>query len=111
MVILTAADKFIPSELILSVTLILPLFAAYTTAIIKFLLNPERKEKKEKKVNYTVFLITFTVPVLFIIYIASIIIWKAFGPISFDTFKSLLGVGETAFGVYVGMIVNSTFKE
>ena len=109
-VVLYAFDKFTDSELSTTIGLILPLFTAYTTAIIRQFLNEKSCDYKAQPELFPKIFVTFFIPSIFVLFIFSIIMWKSFGSLGFNSFTTLLGISETSFGGYVGMIVKEMFK-
>ncbi|MCP4352202.1 MAG: hypothetical protein GY795_42625 [Desulfobacterales bacterium] len=117
-VILLIFILFIPmnefSQLTTTLGLIVPMFSVYTTAIIRFIIkNMEHTELPDKTVSRMFVFLSFFLPTVFIIYLSSIIIMKAYNYAfsDFDNFKIVIGLSETFFGVYVGQIIVSLYDE
>ena len=108
---LTILDRFTKPELFTAVGLILPLFASYTTIIVhRFLSLTKEKPPDPKLVPFPRIFVALFIPSVFVLFVLAGIFWKAFGSLDFDSFRTMLGVGETAFGIYIGMIVKSMFE-
>lgn len=112
-------DGLTKDETYSAITLILPLFTVYLTVIIKDLLsNPYRRteSKKEKtkpvkRVKTAIPIMTFLVfPAYFIAIIVSII-QTAKGNFTGEELQKSIGIIESAFGVYIGLIIFALFKE
>ena len=97
------------------ITLILPLFTVYLTVMIKDMLsNPyrnEKKQEKQKKVKGSISVLTF---IIFPIYFVTIIIsinQTARGNLQADELQQIIGIVESAFGIYLGQIILTLFKK
>ncbi len=97
------------------ITLILPLFTVYLTVMIKDILsNPyvEKEDKpKIKKVKGSIVLLTF---IVFPLYFAAIIIsinLAAQGSLQIEELQQIIGLVESAFGVYLAQIILTLFKK
>ena len=101
--------KFTPGQLFTTLGLMLPLFTAYTTAIVATFLAAKNSPTDSVLVDESKVFVAYFIPSLFILFILFSIIWKAFGTLDFEPFTAMLGVSETAFGVYIGMIVKNLF--
>jgi hypothetical protein len=101
------------TETTTSVALITPVFATYTTAIIRFIIDHRRAQNvKSPVVTKTYVFISFFIPALFVSALIIIVILRGYkvwirDP---DMYKQLLGAAETIFGVYVGMILRDMFE-
>jgi hypothetical protein len=108
------SDYFLFEEMTTALALIIPMFATYTTVIIRNIIDemhPTQRESKEVTVAFT--FISFFIPSLFTFFIAALIILKALniGFDSFEQFKILLGLAETIFALYVGQIISKLFNK
>ncbi len=113
----SATQGLTKSETISAFTLILPLFTVYLTVMIKDIVDNPYKTKKKKtevvRVKSSISLITFIVfPVYFLAIVMSIN-QTAQGNEFFsgDGLQQIIAIIESAFGVYVGLIVFSLFKK
>ena len=104
---------FLFDEMTTTVALIIPLFSIYTTAIIKDVIaNRVSRPTKQKTVSPEYVFITFFIPGIFVFLLISIIILKSFniGFEDFEQFKIMLGLLQTIFGAYMGLVLSSQFK-
>lgn len=100
-------------ELTTTIGLLLPLFATYTSAIIRDIIrNAENHKKSNRTVNKPFQIITMFIIGLFFFYLFMIITLKAFnyGFQDFEQFKILLGISEAVFGAYIAQIIFSMYE-
>ncbi|MCA9744425.1 MAG: hypothetical protein H6695_13490 [Deferribacteres bacterium] len=107
-------ERFLFTEFTTSIALIFPMFAGYTTAIVRFILqNPENKKTKEINLTGMYAFISFFFPMLLIFSCGGLILLK--GNVkaltNFENFKIALAILETIFASYVGLVVTPLFKE
>jgi len=97
------------------ITLILPLFMVYLTLIVKDLLsNPYKStetNEKPKIVKGPITAITFIIYPIYFIALAYCINQTAKGELQGDDLQKILGFIESAFGVYIGQIIFTLFKQ
>ena len=97
------------------ISLILPLFMVYLTIIIKDLVsNPYKtNDSKEKPVvvKGSITAITFIIFPIYFIALAYCINQTAKGEMQSDDLQKVLGLIESAFGVYIGQIIFTLFKK
>ena len=108
------AGGFLFEEMVTALGLIGPLFAGYTTVIFAYVIDhPEVITSPGEKISLTYRIMSLFVPLLFIgIVGGAVVLWAykiAFT--TFDQFKTLVGLLEGAFGVYVGQFIYSMFKK
>jgi hypothetical protein len=90
--------------------IVLPLFATYSTAIVKFYLKHFAGDTRGRlRISISQATIFIAFPFALVMFLFGVASWKAFGTLTFQNFVNLLGVSETAFGVYVAMIVAEFF--
>jgi hypothetical protein len=84
----------------------------FYTIIKDIIANKEIDQRTQKKYPPGFALISCIITLMFIIYLLTIIIVKAYnlGIADFDQFKALLVLGETIFAAYVGQIVHAMFS-
>ncbi len=97
-----------------TIAIIAPLFAGYTTLIVKHIIaNRNRKsDPSTSPIQSGLFVfVSLFIPVVFICVIVSMVLVRAYnaGISDFEQFKILLGIVEGAFAVYVGLIINALF--
>jgi hypothetical protein len=102
------------SELTTTLSMLTPIFTVYTTLIIKNIIENKVKVTDTSQVEFTetyVF-ISFFIATGFTIYLFTINLLKAFniGFSEFDNYKTLLGISETLFGLYLGQIIPDVYK-
>lgn len=116
-IILLVFFLFLPmndfSQLTTTLGLIVPMFSVYTTAIVRFIIkNMEHTEPSQQNVSRMFVFLSFFLPSVFVMYLSSIILMKAYNYAfsNFDNFKVVIGLSETFFGVYVGQIIVSLYE-
>jgi|LakMenEpi03Aug12_release.lakeMendotaPanAssembly.Ray.scaffolds.fasta_scaffold331958_2 hypothetical protein len=100
-------------EMTTTIALIIPMFSLYLTAILKYIIaNKMPQTMREKRLSKVYIFISFLIPILFLIVLITIILMKSFnvGFSDFEQFKIMLGVIQTAFGAYMGLILSSLFE-
>jgi hypothetical protein len=111
--LLYLAHGFTFEEMTTIIGLIGPLFAGYTTIVLTFMSRVQGvRPKVSKSVGLSFVFTTLLSPILFTLALASCVVLKAYniGFANFDQFKTMVGVVQTAFGVYVGQFVVSLFE-
>jgi hypothetical protein len=111
--ILFLFSGFLYDEMTTTISLIVPMFSVYSTAIIKSIIENKRDiQDNSQLVTSQYVFISWFLPIVFTIYLIALIFLKAFniGFTSFEQFKGLLVASETIFGAYVGLIVSSMFN-
>ena len=111
-IVLYAFGGFLFEEMTTTTALIVPMFGVYTAAIIKYILaNRAMSDDKSAIVTKAFLFISFFLPFVFIASLCSIILLKAYNIAfsNFDQFKLTLGVLQTAFGVYMGLLLTTLF--
>jgi len=101
------------SEATTAISVFLPITSVYTSTIIKDIIaNKEIDQRTQKRYAVGFALISCTLTLLFIIYLLTIIVVKAYnlGIADFEQFKALLILGETVFAAYLGQIVHAMFS-
>lgn len=111
-IILWVMGGFMFDEMTTTTALIFPMFGVYTSAIINYILeNRKIVDDKSDVVTKASLFISFFLPCVFIVGLCSIILLKAqYSAFSdFEQFKVALGVLQTAFGVYMGLLLTTLF--
>lgn len=111
-IVLYAIGGFLFEEMTTTTALIVPMFGVYTAAIIKYILtNRAMSDDKSSIVTKPFLFISFFLPFVFIASLCSIILLKVYNIAfsNFDQFKLTLGVLQTAFGVYMGLLLTTLF--
>ena len=102
------------SETVATITLILPLFTVYLTAIVKdALANPYvDKRKKSKELKGSIVFLTYLIFPLYMLIIVYLINLKPQpGPFQFEHLQAAIAGIEAGFGIYIGQIVFALFKK
>jgi len=110
--VMSFRDGFTRSEATTTISVFLPITSVYTSAIIKDIVaNKEIDQRTQKRYSLGFALISCIITLMFIVYLFTIIIVKAYnlGIADFEQFKALLILGETIFAAYVGQIVHAMF--
>jgi small-conductance mechanosensitive channel len=110
-------EAFLFEEMTTTLALIIPMFAVYTTAIVKSIIENRNIEHNPtvpvRNVTNSFVFISLVIPVLFTLFVLALVVLKAFnvGFDKFEQFKILIGLTETIFGIYVGQIIGSLFDK
>lgn len=109
-VIMRLVERFDDDTLKVALPIVLPLFASYSTAVVKnFIENRRKILDKSSPVNTTAIFISLFIPAVFILVIFLIVLKQAIKPTSVESFAILLGLGESVFGIYLGTIFKGLF--
>lgn len=103
---------FDPDELTTVLAIVFPMFACYTTAATRHLVNERAvRHIKTKKLSNAFVVISFAMPSAFVMVISFVIYLQADGRTftNFEQFKKLLLIVETLFSAYLGQILYATF--
>ena len=111
----TDTGGFTSTEAISAISLVIPLFAVYLSAMYREFTGDGRFANRQthsavyysstfRNLSYFTLIGYFFIIVLFITL-------KAMGKLSFGQFQSAIGLVESGLGVYVGQIVFSIFKK
>lgn len=109
----TIIGGFSFEQMTTTLALIIPMVGVYTPAIVKYFNNTKSMQHiKSKNVSRDYILLTRWVLGIYALALISIILLKSFNIAfsDFEQFKTMLGLIQTAFGVYVGMILSSMFE-
>jgi len=85
-----------------------PIFSVYTAVVFKAVFNGNQPFAGETLRQPVVVLTTATV-VMFGLMIIGSIIWKSFGDLTFKSLTKVIGISETCFGVYLGIMMDKIF--
>jgi hypothetical protein len=113
-IVLYFFNGFLFEEMTTSVALISPVFAVYTTAIVKFFIaNQTLTRRKSRKLTSSFITISFAIPSIFVIAVIAITLLKAFniGFSSYEQYKQLFAILEAVFAIYIGYVISSLFGE
>jgi hypothetical protein len=104
--------SFSASELATSLSIVMPIFAAYTAITLSYLgTNPEETPANPKIMNPTTVAVSFVIPSLAFTLVFLLVIQKAFSGIDFETYRTLLGLVEVIFGGSLGQVVLPHFDK
>lgn len=110
---LTFAGGFSMDEMTTAIGFIGPLFAGYTSVIIAYIIkHKNEKSFGDQLLNPVYAVLSFAIPVVFVIMVFALVALKGFnyGISDFGTFKTMIGLAEGAFGLYVGQFIYSMFE-
>ena len=95
-----------------AITLITPLFAVYLGIMYKELAKTKLKNPvgRPSTIPKSFRNLTFITVFVYVIAIISVVTLKASGTFSYNQFQTMLTAVESGFGVYVGQIIFSLFK-
>lgn len=103
---------FLTEEMTTTIAIIAPFFAAYTAAVIRYVISTKYQTASlERPVSGVFVVFAFGIPAMFAIVVAGSVALKAFnlGITSFENFKIMLATAETVFGVYAAQMIFSLF--
>jgi len=112
--VLFVLNGFTFDELTTAIAIISPMFAVYTTGIVRYIIDSRSLPKMEEgPVRGSFVFLSFLMAFLFTAALVSMVLLKAFNMAfsNFEQFKHSLTIIEIIFAVYVGQIVGSLFKE
>lgn len=110
LVFLNIIGWFEDNFLKVALSILSPLFATYTTMIIKYIIkNRNNNHTSNQNVNKLFKFITLFITSVFIFFIILIVVLQSVKPVSSENFSMYLGLCESIFGVYVGFILKSLF--
>lgn len=101
-------------ELTTAIGLILPMFAVHTAAIAKyFTAHRSEVSQQSPKVTGAFVVLACGIPTAFVFYLACVLIIRGFGEafMAPEQLKWALSIGETCFGVYLGVFIGTLFDE
>jgi hypothetical protein len=105
-------DGLLFEEMTNILSIVVPTFSAYTTAVVTYFINNPHGRKKGKKVVGPLVTISLLFPAVYLIAILALIILKGFTRVlSFDQVTMLLAVAETLFAAYAGKVITWLFGE
>jgi len=108
-ILLCLKDLFLPDQVFELISLITPLFSAYLVIVTKAFLT-EHRNVSQKKVGFNYIFISLFYPVIFIsMLFISIKLYDNQTIESFVFLKKIIGVIETSFGVYLGLVLDKLF--
>jgi hypothetical protein len=113
LIVMYFAGGFLFDEMTTAVGLIAPLFAGYTTLIVKYIIGTRHDPGTTTTAVSPAFrYLSIMITAVFVMSIVGLILLKAFNVAfsDFDQFKTLLGIVEAAFAVYMGLIVAELFR-
>jgi len=104
------------SEMIATITLIVPLFTVYLTVIIKDTVkNPYKEQEHEnenRKVKSSITILThITFPLYLIVILYLISLKPRPGAFTFENLQTSIAAIESGFGIYLGQIVFTLFQK
>jgi hypothetical protein len=103
------AGKFDDRTTKTALAILVPLLLTYSAAIILDVINRRHKTGRGKTVIPGFAFLVFFVPLMFIVFIAGIIVKQAMIPDSVENFTVFLSLGESFFGIYMGVIFRVLF--
>ena len=110
MIIMRVIEYFDDDTLKVSLPIVLPLFATYTTLVVRYIIEHRTQiTDKSKQVAPGFVFVSSFIPGVFVVFMLLIIVKQAFRPGSIESFAVLLGLGETIFGAYLGYIFKDLF--
>ena len=99
------------NQMTTAIALIVPIFSAFSAMIIKyFIYSKEHKSDSHKTVPKSFATVVHFVSITSVCFIYLILLMKVFNAITFEQFKLLVGLTETCFGLYFGMVLASLYE-
>lgn len=109
---------FDPDEFTTVLAVVGPMFACYTIAAMRYLVNERYiREGNSPRVTMSYAILSFAVPSAFAVAIAGALLLQARGGINgsgftnFEQFKRILLILETAFSAYIGQLIYTMFAD
>jgi hypothetical protein len=103
-------ERFTDETLKVSLPIVIPLFATYTTLVVKYFIDTSNQvniDSPSISRNFT--FISFFIPTVFVVVILAIVLKQGIKPVSLESFAVMLGLGESIFGIYLGYIFKELF--
>ncbi len=107
--ILAAFDRFMLDEMFVLFGLIAPLFAAYTTAVVRAFMKEDPHASIRGKADISRVILAIGIVTFFVLAVLCGVLWKSFGSLGMDDLIKLVGITETILGGYVGIVMESFF--
>jgi len=110
--VLWGYHRFLFEEMTTTVSILTPMFAIYTTSVVKHLISHKRETgEPATPVSSAFSFISLFFPCAFVAGLAAVIWLKSTGSAFADIeqFKTALGIVQTSFAVYLGLLINSLF--
>jgi hypothetical protein len=110
---LWATTRFLFDEMRTTLELLTPMFAVYTTTVVKYFVSHRRViRQSERPVSTPFVLLSFFFPNFFVLGLAGMIYLKSTGRVFADMeqFKTAIGIVGTSFAVYLGLVIDSLFE-
>lgn len=107
------ARGFLFEEMTTTLALVVPMFASYTTAIVRYIIKHRHSPESQRNVSVEFAFLAFSLPSIFVFCVFAMIVSKALNLAfqNFDQFKTLLAVLEGLFGVYIGYFITELFDQ
>jgi chromate transport protein ChrA len=103
-------NKYDDDTLKTSLPVIIPLFATYTTMIVRHSFENQAKASVMEGASVMYTFIAFFIPFVFFVFLLAIVVNQATSPLSLENFAAYLGLCETIFGIYLGIILKDMFR-
>lgn len=92
--------------------IIMPMFALHSSAVVKEFLKTQASTGRGRKVNLRYAFVVFLFPLLFAASLAAMLLGYMRGFVAtVDQLKVGIGVTESAFGVYLGLVTRDMFPD
>jgi hypothetical protein len=92
--------------------IIMPMFTLHSTTVVKEFLKTQASTGRGRKVNLRYAFVVFLFPLLFAGSLASMLVGYMGGFVAtVDQLKVGIGVTESAFGVYLGLVTRDIFRD
>ena len=105
---------FLFDEMTTTIALIVPMFAAHTSVVVRYVIRNRTRRAKIKKEHLSAPFIALSsiIVLLYLSSIVAIVYLKAYNIAfsTFEQFKTTLALVETVFAVYVASFVQSLFE-
>jgi len=103
-------ERFNDETLKVSLPVVVPLFASYTTLVIRdFIRNRQMVKDTSKQAAFNFVFVSFFITTVFVLIILAIVLKQGIKPVSVESFAVMLGLGESIFGIYLGYIFKELF--
>jgi len=91
------------------IALIIPLFTAHLVPAFDYFGNKTEESEPDKDPPSIMKKLSFLIPILYMIYMVSILLRGGSSDDAFQTMKLFIGAGEMIFGLYIGLLVTKIF--
>jgi hypothetical protein len=95
----------------ISLPIILPLFATHSIVIVSYIVRnaTTAAAADEPRYNWIFVFLALFIPLLFVLFTIAILVKENSDPFTNDDFAYYLGLSETIFGVFIGVLIRTIY--